>query len=184
MFFPSTKILDNSSTPGVLINPATKESQTDGSQKAQIVDASGNVLTSFKSADSVGANDRGLILLLQDYTSGTALYKPASGDKFNGALNTIDIAHWKTHAGKKFHVNEYQSVTNGTNYDYLMVTAASNFPHFVFAFECPTQDVIVSVYTGTTVSANGTAQTSFNMNRASATTAAMLVYKTPTITGN
>ena len=44
---------------GTIINPATKDAQTDGSQKAQIVDASGSVITS--SALNPAPTDRGVV---------------------------------------------------------------------------------------------------------------------------
>lgn len=106
-------------------------------------------------------------------------------DQYSKALNVITEPHRNIHAGLVFNVfHKFSSVANGANADLHLDVPAAVYPHLhkvrIIAGE---GDIDIGLYEDLTVSADGTALTAFNLNRASATTADMDVYYTPTVSG-
>jgi hypothetical protein len=107
-------------------------------------------------------------------------------DEFAHAVTVIDEFHRMAHDGFVFHSSGKVTGMLDTEVDdFLVVTAAGNFPHFQrLRFSFGRGDIDVEVYEATTVSDNGTEITAiFNTNRNSANTAAMKLYTGPTVTG-
>jgi len=107
-------------------------------------------------------------------------------DQFSGAVGCIEQEHLKIHEGKGFTLAKRLSIANvGGTHEFLGIVPALVYPHFrkiTVASDGGPFDV--DFYEGTTVSDNGTAVTACNNNRNSATTAELLIYDTPTITGD
>jgi len=104
-------------------------------------------------------------------------------DETTRALITYPYSHVEIHQGNHYLVGRTIDLTNSQVFDILLVTPnTTKWSHFIEAFASEAESN-VKLYEGTTTSADGTSIPSFNNNRNSANTAAMLVYHTPTITG-
>lgn len=99
------------------------------------------------------------------------------------ALVTMDVEHGYIHTGKMFLTRKFQDIGAGATVDFLVNVPNNGYlDHFYWRFYGEGEFSII-LYEGTTVSANGTAQTIINMNRNSATTPTAALYQGPTVTG-
>lgn len=102
------------------------------------------------------------------------------------AVTIIEEMHRLTHDGMVFHTSgKVTGMVDSNVDDFLIVTAAGNFPHFQrLRFFFGRGDIDIQVYDGTAVSANGSELTNvFNTNRNSANVPDMKLYTGPTVTG-
>lgn len=97
---------------------------------------------------------------------------------------TIGTVHSRIHAGQGFTYSSKVNVLTAANLDFLLINPAANYPHLrKFVFTVTGAPCDIYLYEGTTVSANGTAKTWTNSNRASVNTASLGLYEGPTVTG-
>jgi hypothetical protein len=99
------------------------------------------------------------------------------------ALTTIDEMHRMGHDGFVYHASGKVTGMIADNVDdFLIVSAAGNFPHFQrLRFNFERGDIDIQVYEGTTVTDDGVEITAFNTNRNSSNTPAMKLYSGPTV---
>jgi hypothetical protein len=105
-------------------------------------------------------------------------------DEYARALTVINEEHRMNHDGMMFHATyRWSAVANSGNADWLLRTVASNYPHIVKALvTCADTPMDIKTYQSPTVSASGTAITSYTTNFNSSNTPDLLLYHTPTIT--
>jgi hypothetical protein len=106
-------------------------------------------------------------------------------DPLAHAVTTIEELHRLGHDGFVYHTSGKVTGMIDTDVDdFLLVTAAGNFPHFQrLRFSFGRGDIDIQVYEATTTSALGTEITAvFNTNRNSANTPALKLYTGPTVT--
>lgn len=110
-------------------------------------------------------------------------YIPDLVDTITNARVSIDQEHYQLHKSRCFETFDQQTITGSNTFDYLLITpsTAGLHCHLVMSVEADAK-CFISLYEGTTVSANGTALATFNNFRDSASVAGMLVYTAPTIT--
>lgn len=90
--------------------------------------------------------------------------------------------HFKTHEGQAYIVsNKFAAVADDAVADIYIEVPADIEPHIVFHRDIE-GDADVELFEDTTVSADGTALTSFNLNRNSANTSTISFFHTPTVT--
>ena len=98
------------------------------------------------------------------------------------ALATIDLPHYKVHAGLHHVCHSWSNVGGAESVlDVLLRVPAAKFPHLKWSFT--TGDAFTfTFYEGTIVSANGTALTVVNNNRNSTNVAGVTTFLSPTVT--
>jgi hypothetical protein len=103
-------------------------------------------------------------------------------DPNHSALVGIDHVHYKIHSGLYYNVKNWASVSgSGTQFNLLLKVPAAKLPHLVYAILAG--DIFdYTLYEGTTVSADGAAQSVFNSNRNSANASGVTVFTGPTVT--
>ncbi len=155
-------------------------------EEMKIVDAGDNVIESqlIDAATDDLDGKYGLVTAAGIYGRTGDLVRPIGIDAATHALMTIDYAHHEIHSGSHFFIKDYvDSLSNGQVYDFLVIVPDTlKRPHTLIHFDFEAE-ATYELYEGTTVSDNGTALTSFNNNRNSATAATTLAYHTPTVTG-
>jgi hypothetical protein len=107
-------------------------------------------------------------------------------DAYTGSIVQIDIAHAAIHLGKYFSHSGIVNVANGASFNHLFIppSPGGKFIHLrLFILTSSAAPIEHRLFEGTTVSANGTAQTGYNFNRNHAN-ATMPLYHTPTITAD
>lgn len=110
-------------------------------------------------------------------------YIPDLIDAITNSRTAIDIEHYQLHKSRCFETFDQQTITGSNTFDYLLITPATAglHCHLVMSVEADAK-CFISLYEGTTVSANGTSLSTFNNSRDSASVAGMLVYTAPTVT--
>ena len=99
-----------------------------------------------------------------------------------GASVSITGFHHKTHLGKAYIVsNKFADVADNGVADIYVKVPAGVEPHIVFHRDIE-GDADVELFEDTTVSANGTALTAYNLNRNSENLSAIEFFHTPTVT--
>ena len=90
--------------------------------------------------------------------------------------------HYQTHLGKAYIVShKFSAVADDAVADIYVKVPADFEPHIVFHRDIE-GDADVELFEDTTVSADGTALTAYNLNRNSANTSAIEFFYTPTVT--
>ena len=102
-------------------------------------------------------------------------------------LNAVKVENNDTaliHQGKGFvHYNKH-TVANGASIDHLFITPPDKEIHLrEWSIKSTVGPIAISAYEDTTVSSNGTAETTGNLNRILGTTSKLNLYHTPTVTG-
>lgn len=104
-------------------------------------------------------------------------------DKATRSIQTIDYAHHEIHEGDHYFVKGWMDLTNAQVFDFLATTPDTlKWAHMLVEFSAEAESHI-TIYEGTTTSADGTAVTAVNRDRNSSNTAGLVVTHTPTITG-
>lgn len=106
-------------------------------------------------------------------------------DETTGALKTIDYAHHEIHDGSHFKAG-YQDITMDTDDIIALVFTtpdSTKFMHWTMTAQT-TGAATIQLFSGPTLSAEGTAVTPFNRNQNSDKESVMVVRHTPTITLN
>ena len=105
-------------------------------------------------------------------------------DPYAHAMTVITEPHRMNHDGFMFHASgKVDGMVNNNVDDFLIVTAASNYPHLQrMMFDFGSGDVTVETYEGSTASADGTPIAAFNTNRNSSNTPDLILNSAPTIT--
>ena len=86
-------------------------------------------------------------------------------DAATNSLLTIDYEHHEIHSGSHFFLSNYQTVNNGDTVDFQITTGdTTRWIHLTYGYE-NTQQLILNVYEGATVTTNGTAVAPVNNNR-------------------
>jgi hypothetical protein len=150
--FKKTQVKDTTDT---LINPATKENQTNGSQvsKIHLVDEFG----------------------VQSQMLGDNMY--------GGAPVMIDIPHHEIHCGDSFTCSYNASLGNGASSDILLVVPNEAVKRFHLTVNIGVgTEVTYFLYEDATTSANGTALAWYNRERNSVLTTSLSISHTPTVT--
>lgn len=106
-------------------------------------------------------------------------------DQYTGALTVIAETHRMTHEGFVFHADrKVTGLADAGTDDMLIAVPAATFPHMHrIRINTGKGDIDITLYEGTTTSADGTAVTSFVTNRNSANTPDVVITHTPTVTG-
>lgn len=103
-------------------------------------------------------------------------------DPSTEAMPTVEYAHHEIHEGDHYFVKGWMDLTNAQVFDFLATTPDTlKWAHMLVAFSSESE-AHVTIYEGTTTSADGTAVTAVNRNRNSTNTAGLVVTHTPTIT--
>ena len=105
-------------------------------------------------------------------------------DEHTKANVVISEPHSMNHEGFMFHTSgKITGVLDAGVHNFLLVTAALNFPHIQRArFDFGGGDVDIEMYEGATASSDGTPLTANNTNRNSSLTADMVPNSAPTLT--
>lgn len=106
-------------------------------------------------------------------------------DSSTHAINTTENAHHEIHEGRHFKADRQDtSLATDETIELLLTTPdTTRWAHFLLTMQS-TGEVVVELYEGTTVSAEGTAITPINRNRNSDTASVVVVTHTPTITSD
>lgn len=104
-------------------------------------------------------------------------------DPSTEAMPIVDYAHHEIHEGDHYFIKGWMDLTNAQVFDFLATTPDTlKWAHMVVAFSSEAESHI-TIYEGTTTSADGTAVTAVNRNRNSSNTPGVVVTHTPTVTG-
>ena len=107
----------------------------------------------------------------------------ATVDTATNARNVIDYAHHEIHSGSHFfHRESYDLAKNGTVDHLIVVPDTTKWPHMTIAVGNVVSQVLVTLYEDTVVSANGTADISYNRDRNSSNLPTTAIYTMPTVT--
>ena len=112
-------------------------------------------------------------------------WHPAEIDSMTRAINTISHAHHEIHEGSHFKADRQDIALSTTDTIELLLTTpdTTKWVHFLLTMQS-TGEVVVELYEGTTVSAEGTAITPINRNRNSATKSVVVVTHTPSVSSD
>lgn len=103
-------------------------------------------------------------------------------DKATRSIQIVDYAHHEIHEGDHYFIKGWMDLTNAQVFDFLATTPNTlKWAHMIVAFSSEAESHI-TIYEGTTTSADGTAVTAVNRDRNSTNTAALVVTHTPTVT--
>ena len=107
-------------------------------------------------------------------------------DRHSRCVSTIDAVHRMIHEGFAYHASgKATAIADGATLEMLFKVPAGTFPHFhKVRMQYGAGDVEMDAYEGTTVSADGTSITAYNLNRNSSNTPNMTAFHTPTITAD
>lgn len=107
-------------------------------------------------------------------------------DRLTHAVAVISSEHRQTHDGMTFHFTErFAALANLGVHNVLFKVPAGTYPHaYTFRFSIQDAPVNIEIYEGTTVSADGSAVSTFNRNRNSTRTPTCTAFTGPTITGD
>ena len=102
------------------------------------------------------------------------------------ALSVITEPHTMSHKGWMFHYTQKTlAVVNNASVLYLLKNPAGNYPHLhKMRTSVGNGDVDILLYEAPTTSADGTLQTTYNVNRDSSNASSMEIYLTPTVSVN
>lgn len=103
------------------------------------------------------------------------------------AVTVIDSPHRMAHDGFMYHTSgKVTGIANGASVEVLMVTPADLMPHFNRAlFSFSRGDWDIDTFEDVVVSAEGTLITNvYNTNRNSSNTPGLMIFNTPTVTGD
>ena len=99
-------------------------------------------------------------------------------DKATNAFKVINPSHHEVHKGKHFFVCGESVLGNGDVIDFQLVTPnTSEWLHMTFSSQ-NTQEIFLSIYEGSSVSANGGSLTAYNNNRNSLNTTDLALLQT------
>lgn len=105
-------------------------------------------------------------------------------DPISGALRIITSAHAKVHEGKVFYASngtdDGSALADDANFDILIKVPADVTPHFVWATWCEGLSQH-SFFETPTITDDGDAVTAFDQNRDTANSAAVKIFKAPSI---
>lgn len=104
-------------------------------------------------------------------------------DPSTEAMPTVEYAHHEIHEGDHYFVKGWMDLTNGQVFDFLATTPDTlKWAHMLVEFGAEAESNI-TIYEGTTTSADGTPVTAVNRDRNSSNTAGLVITHTPTVTG-
>lgn len=106
-------------------------------------------------------------------------------DQYSGAKVALSEEHWVIHKGLAFMFHyKATGVANGASVEILLANPNGNYPHLhAFDLMAGSGGIDMYLFEDTTVSAAGTAVSTFNPNRNSTNTPNLVVTHTPTVTG-
>lgn len=112
-------------------------------------------------------------------------WKRVAADTIGGALVSVDLDHYLIHTGSTWIHSDRVSVTNGSNKDIFIKNGTIGEIHIKdFSFTSSQANGYLTIYSGTTTSANGTAKTYINKNLGKqSNTPYSTIYQDPTVTG-
>lgn len=127
-------------------------------------------------------NKYGLVTASALYGRNNGKVVPLIADKSSSALVSIDFAHHEIHEGDHYFIKNFTIISGSGVLDFLAVTPnTTKWAHMLVQFSFEAEANIV-IYEGATTSADGSAVISYNRNRNSANTAAVILYTGPTVT--
>ena len=86
-------------------------------------------------------------------------------DHMSHAMNTIELEHEKIHGGYHFFICDEATLGDAATLDFQLVTPnIGKWVHMTFQYES-TQEILLQIYEGATVTADGTSITPYNNNR-------------------
>jgi len=105
-------------------------------------------------------------------------------DSISDALPTIETDHKRIHDGQGYKCTaKFTAIASDADLNILLVNPVANFSHLrLYRFTATGGPLDTFLFSGTTVSANGTSIISHNLNENSDNTADLDIYHTPTIT--
>lgn len=105
-------------------------------------------------------------------------------DKTTRTVPTIDYEHYQIHQGNSFSAAAYSTVGAASVWEFIVTTPnTAVWAHLIWELQ-GTLVTTIDMYEDATTSDDGTEITSYNRNRNSATTTAVKMYHTPTLTSD
>lgn len=173
-----TSFADLRDVLGNTINPATKDVQTNGTQKTQVVGAGGSNVdfaTSAKQDDIIENQTDGTQIAQMYGKTGDATFQVPRIDATTHTLTDISYEHHEIHGGTHFLLCSYVDLAINNVYDIQITTPnTTTWGHFTFEIE-PESATLLEVYENVTISTAGTPENVRNNNRNSATTSVLTI---------
>jgi hypothetical protein len=104
-------------------------------------------------------------------------------DPFTHAVHATDTVHLRIHAGQAFAYHAKLTITAGAS-AYLLAKPTSNIHFQAFDIKATGGPAEARLFEAPTTTANGTAATAYNRNRASTTTSNTSIFTGPTVTAD
>jgi hypothetical protein len=106
-------------------------------------------------------------------------------DKSTHSLQVIDYAHHEIHSGSHYFYDSHHDIAKAGVAEHIVITPdTTKWAHMVMSVESTAGQILLEVFRGATVSANGTLETAINRNGNYADASTTLIYETPTVTGD